>query len=125
MGLFILPARLKRQMSEVEYLLNNRSLAVDLAPGEIISYNNISQHLTKDEYDHLIELSNDNGYDTNDLIYYHTFLKEYLIGNGKLNDVKKLIKNNEKDLKEYAKKGKKIKISYEVKKDELYITKIK
>lgn len=54
-----------------------------------------------------------------------TFLKEYLIGNGKLNDVKKLIKNNEKDLKEYAKKGKKIKISYEVKKDELYITKIK
>ena len=41
----------------LEYLLNNRSLAVDLAPGEIISYNNISQHLTKDEYDHLIALS--------------------------------------------------------------------
>ena len=62
----------------LEYLLNNRSLAVDLAPGEIISYNNISQHLTKDEYDHLIALSQKNGYDTNDLIYYHTFLKEYL-----------------------------------------------
>lgn len=62
----------------LEYLLNNRELAIKLKPGEIIGFESVSKHLTKDEYDHLIELSNTNGYDSNDLIYYHTFLKEYL-----------------------------------------------
>ena len=62
----------------LEYLLNNRELAIKLKPGEIIGFESVSKHLTKDEYDHLIALSQKNGYDTNDLIYYHTFLKEYL-----------------------------------------------
>ena len=52
-----------------------------------------------------------------------TPIRNYLMGNGKIGDVKNSIMDE--DIKEYAKKGKKIKITYTVKDDKLLIDKIK
>lgn len=54
-----------------------------------------------------------------------TPIKNYLMGSGNIDSVKKIIKNNEKDIKEYAKKKGSIKIIYKLKGNNLVIDKIK
>ena len=56
-------------------------------------------------------------------LYDVTPIRNYLMGNGKLADIKNNIKDE--DLSKYAKKGKKIKITYTVSDDKLLINKIK
>lgn len=60
------------------FLLENRDLAQNIQNGETIPYEAVSSKLTKEEYEHLLELSNQQSYDSNSLIYYHSFLKQYL-----------------------------------------------
>ena len=60
------------------FLLENRDLARDIQANEAIPYEAVSTTLTREEYENLLQLSSREAYDTNGLIYYHSFLKQYL-----------------------------------------------
>lgn len=63
----------------LEYLLEHPEIAKKFSKDEIIPYRALNGGLTKEEYEHLVSLGDHNkDYDTNSLITYHTFLKQYL-----------------------------------------------
>lgn len=62
----------------LNFLLENRDLATNLQSNQVVPYEAVAARLTREEYDNLIRLCDNGAYDKNSLIYYHSFLKQYL-----------------------------------------------
>ena len=84
------------------------------------------KYIIKNPYDFLNYYIDKNTKTTDEDKYIDiTPIKNYLMGSGNIDSVKEIIKNNENDLKVYAKKKGSVKIIYKLKGNKLVIDKIK
>jgi hypothetical protein len=127
--------------SDDSYKLNNpNKSAKKIAETEIVYYKiekirkfntkkytiTYRKYIIEDPYKMLNYYIDNNSSDKKGEVVDYTIIRNYLMGSGKILDVKNFIREHEKDLKKYAKKKGKLKVTYVSKNgDNLLISSIK